>query len=368
LKKKVLQLCHDYHGPFVSVCRQYVEALPDAEVTTIFIQGERDLVVESAVGGRVEFLQRSGENLRGFKFSQIIRLYNLLGARQFDAVIAHRYKAIYLAGIMSYFRRFPAMLAVAHEHEVFRRITRKLFVTFWCRSFVVAGVSKSVTNNIDYYCSGLKAQGRLAQLPNVLPNAFSEGLLDRESARDKLDIDREVYVVGVTGRLVKKKSLPVLLRAFAKLKNRDDAQLLIVGDGPLKADLEQLAEELDLGDRIRLLGHVPDAGKLVRVFDLFVLPSGSAEAFGLVLLEAMSAGVPVLTSTAPGPSEVVGQVSCQFLEGNADHLANKILELSRWSDEQRASVVLENQQRVMNEFSPAKFRETLQLVLDRTGQ
>ena len=131
---------------------------------------------------------------------------------------------------------------------------------------------------------------------------------------------------------------------------------------------EQLAEELDLGDRIRLLGHVPDAGKLVRVFDLFVLPSGSAEAFGLVLLEAMSAGVPVLTSTAPGPSEVVGQVSCQFLEGNADHLANKILELSRWSDEQRASVVLENQQRVMNEFSPAKFRETLQLVLDRTGQ
>ena len=363
MKKQVLQLCHDYHGPFVSVCRQYVEALPEADVTTIFIQGESDERIARAVGGHVLFMQQPGENLRGFKFSQIFRLRKLLGAQQFDAVVAHRYKAIYLAGIMSYLMRFPALLGVAHEHNVFKRITRSLFVTFWRRDFHIAGVSQSVTDNIAEYCPSLRREERLLTLPNVLPNTFIEGLMDRDTAREKLKLNQRSYVVGFTGRLVKKKSLHLLIQAFGKLKNQTSAELVIIGDGPLRAELEQLAETLELADRVRFVGYLTEAGRYVRAFDLFVLPSGSAEAFGLVLLEAMTAEVPVLTSTAAGPAEVVSQPSCQFAEENPAHLSEKVFELINWNAEVRAAITQENKQRAVDVYSPTNFKQKLESVL-----
>ena len=116
---------------------------------------------------------------------------------------------------------------------------------------------------------------------------------------------RTCYGVGVSdrvilfaGRLVYYKGLPYLIEAVRNL----DAKLLIVGEGPLRASLEKQIRDSNLGGRVRLLGRVTDS-ELTRLYslaDLFVLPSTEpSEAFGIVQLEAMAHGLPVVNTNLP---------------------------------------------------------------------
>tara|TARA_R110002073_G_scaffold71410_1_gene175385 strand:+ start:10161 stop:11270 length:1110 start_codon:yes stop_codon:yes gene_type:complete len=355
MTRHILQISHDYNGPFVSVCRQFVDAFANDEVTTVFLRGHGTQGITDAVGGhRVIYLEEPGENLRGIKFGQIFRLYALIQHQPFELVIAHRYKAIYLAGIMSYFLPLPVLLGIAHEHNVFRRITRKLFVTFWRRRYLIAGVSDSVTKNISEYCPSLIAEKRLFSLPNALPRDYEAKILTRVQAREKLGIDEHAVVVGTIGRLVEKKSLHTLIEAFSKLESTNSI-LVIVGDGPKRAFLEDLARTLGLVGRVRFLGHVSSAGLLVAAFDLFVLSSGVEEAFGIVLLEAMMAKVPVLSSDAPGPKQVLGESGRLFTTGDPIDLSKNIQTILELTPRERDVLGEEGYQRVQMEYTHEKF-------------
>jgi glycosyltransferase involved in cell wall biosynthesis len=111
------------------------------------------------------------------------------------------------------------------------------------------------------------------------------------------------------GRLVEKKGVPYLIRAFARLRDQvPDAELTIVGDGPMRSELEMLSAELDVPTVFS--GALSDVAvrnemKLARIL---CLPSiravnGDAEGFGMVLLEAQAAGIPVVTSAFGGAQE-----------------------------------------------------------------
>jgi rhamnosyl/mannosyltransferase len=120
----------------------------------------------------------------------------------------------------------------------------------------------------------------------------SDAILTRAS-----EIRRDVNqpIVLFVGRLVPYKGVDVLLEALAGL----NACGLIVGDGPLRAALEARARELDIAGRVRFLGSVADdeLAAVYRACDVFVLPSVTRqEAFGVVQLEAMAAGKPVVST------------------------------------------------------------------------
>lgn len=362
MTRSVLQISHDFNGPFVAVCRQFVDAFPDDQVTTVFLRGQVSQEIAEAVGGTVHFLEEPGENLRGIKISQIVRLYKLIKNNAFDLVIGHRYKGIYMAGIMSYFCDLPVLLGVAHEHNVFRRITRKLFVTFWRRQFHIAGVSASVTANIAQYCPSLVLENRLHTLPNALPQHYTDGLLTRTEAREELGIPQDALVIGTIGRLVEKKSLHTLIEAFARAE-LTDWSLVVLGDGPLKESLQVLASSLGVADRVRFPGYVKNAGHRAAVFDLFVLPSGVEEAFGIVLLEAMIAKVPVLSSEAPGPKQVVGDRGWLFQTGDSADLADKLRQFVALSEEDRAELGQSGYERVKSEFTHQHFTDRLARIL-----
>ncbi len=109
------------------------------------------------------------------------------------------------------------------------------------------------------------------------------------------------------GRMEQRKGLPVLLQAYAQLRQRrDDCQLVIVGDGPMRWAYERQCEATGVPD-VRFLGHV-SADILPRIYagsDVFCSPANGGESFGIVLLEAMASGVPVVASAIPGFSQVV---------------------------------------------------------------
>lgn len=143
----------------------------------------------------------------------------------------------------------------------------------------------------------------------------------------KWDIDKP-YILAV-GTLEPRKNLPTLLRAFAKIKDDIDHQLVLVGpEGWLTGTLKSTLDELNLGDRVRLTGFVSDAelGGWYSGADLYVFPS-FYEGFGLPTIEAMRCGAPVLASDNSAFPEVVGDAGVLIPADDVDLWAESIREL-----------------------------------------
>jgi glycosyltransferase involved in cell wall biosynthesis len=119
------------------------------------------------------------------------------------------------------------------------------------------------------------------------------------------------------GSLTVRKDHATLLRAMART-NR--GKLVIAGEGPLRASLERLSRELGLQDRVTLVGVQEDIAALMAKADVFVHPS-IVEGFGLAVVEAMAAGLPVIASDVPGMRRILGESAVVFRTGDAEALA-----------------------------------------------
>ena len=151
----------------------------------------------------------------------------------------------------------------------------------------------------------------------------------RESARADLGIPEGVPVVGTVTRLCKQKDPETLLRAARLMAElRPDARLVVVGDGPLRPQVERLLDELDLRAHVSLLGRRSDVEALLPGFDAFVL-SSRWEGLPRVVVEAMAAGVPVVSTDVGGIADAVeDQVSGLLVpSGDAVALANALVRL-----------------------------------------
>jgi 1,2-diacylglycerol 3-alpha-glucosyltransferase len=137
-------------------------------------------------------------------------------------------------------------------------------------------------------------------------NTFGNG--DRRRGRRQYGITDQALVIGHVGRLAPEKDLHLLARATAAtLRALPAAWLLVVGNGPVRDDLHRILGAAGVSDRVRLAEEALDQSGLADVYaamDLFVFSSRS-ETQGLVLAEAMAAGVPVVAVDAPGVRDIV---------------------------------------------------------------
>lgn len=146
-----------------------------------------------------------------------------------------------------------------------------------------------------------------------------------ESVRSGL-VTADGLLVGTVARLVEQKDLSTLLRAIDTVSEKHPKVCLaIVGKGPKREELEALATALDINDRVTFTGHRSDVPTLMHAFDLFVLPS-QWEGFGLVFLEAMAAGTPIVASEVSAVPEIVVDSETGYLAppGEVDKFAECI--------------------------------------------
>jgi glycosyltransferase involved in cell wall biosynthesis len=146
--------------------------------------------------------------------------------------------------------------------------------------------------------------------------------------RFELDRERETGRILFLGRLAPKKRVSDLIDAYAQLAPaHPESELVIVGVGPLKADLERQVARLDLGSRVRFEGRVPDSAipEYYASASLFVLPS-VWEGHPLTLLEAWAAGTPVIATDVEGIAEFVthGETGYLVPPESADDLASAL--------------------------------------------
>jgi glycosyltransferase involved in cell wall biosynthesis len=117
------------------------------------------------------------------------------------------------------------------------------------------------------------------------------------------DLMRRGPVVLSAGRLVDYKNFTLLVRAFARVQP-DEAQLIILGQGPEKERIERQIKSLGLGDRVRLVGYVSQPWPFYAQARCFALSSDS-ESFGLVVVEAMANGAAIVSTDCDGPREIL---------------------------------------------------------------
>lgn len=169
----------------------------------------------------------------------------------------------------------------------------------------------------------------------VLPGIESPEAISGErlvTLKAELGIPPQRAVVGIVGRLVPWKGQDRLLRAVALLRDEGrDVHALVVGgaghggDAAYERGLPVLAARLGLGEAVTFTGEVPDAGAHIQLMDTLVNAS-TPEPFGLVLLEAMALGVPVVAVDAGGPREIVepGRSGLLVPTGEPQDLADSV--------------------------------------------
>lgn len=136
------------------------------------------------------------------------------------------------------------------------------------------------------------------------------------------------FNLGTISRLADQKDLPTMFRAFERYKDSiPDATLKLVGAGPLESNLRSLAKKLSLEKVISFEGRKSDVMEFLHTLDIFLLTS-KYEGFGMVLLEAMDAGVPIIASRNSAIIEVLGENFPGLCEtGNPDDFSEKMLKL-----------------------------------------
>jgi glycosyltransferase involved in cell wall biosynthesis len=164
-----------------------------------------------------------------------------------------------------------------------------------CCAFSAEGLSR-----VDGF-----AAGRVEIIENGIDLVRYGVAGDRAALRCELELDPARRYVTAVARFHPVKDHAMLLRAFATVAGaRPDVDLLLAGDGPLRADLEKQAAELNVAGRVRFLGVRSDVPALLRASDLFTLTSVS-EAASLTLLEAMASGLAVVVTDVGGNPEIV---------------------------------------------------------------
>lgn len=324
----ILQLCHGYSGPFLDVARQYAVLFRGTpfKVLTVYLTGApSDEARAESASDEVVFLDYSSKAIRGLKLDAIRRVKEIAAGRDVALVIAHRFKPIYVACLAT---KLP-IIGVHHAFGDYNRPQRRWFARMFRKRLALLGVSDAVRDDIRRHLPDW-APERIETLHNRLDvDAVRSQLVSREEARAKLGLPLDAVVIANVGRLHPDKDQATLLKGFAEALPGlpAGALLAIAGRGPLESELKALAQQLGIAESVRFLGQVPDARRYFRAFDLFVL-SSDHEPFGMVLLEAMAADVPVLATDCGGAPEVVGHREQLFPLGEAKTLAKLLVNYS----------------------------------------
>jgi N-acetyl-alpha-D-glucosaminyl L-malate synthase BshA len=149
------------------------------------------------------------------------------------------------------------------------------------------------------------------------------------------------------------KRIPDVVKIFNKVQKKLPAKLLMVGDGPEREPAEKLVEQLGISDKVVFFGNSNEINEILCLTDLFLLPS-QTESFGLAALEAMAAGVPVISSNAGGLPEVNRSGISGYLGdvGDVDYMAEKAIYIL--SDDNRLAAFKRNALENAREFDIQK--------------
>ncbi len=278
--------------------------------------------------------------------------------RQYRPHIIHGavYEGVALAAVAGRLGQVPIIIGEETSDPANRRWTGHLLYRLLCgMTHHMVGVSPAVR---DYLINKIHVQASKVRLINngvaEAPPADAEQI---RSIREALGLAPEHFVIGTVGRLFDShKRVSDLIRALPILhKPCPGAHLLIVGSGPDEEMLRQLATELGVANCVHFAGYQSSPQAYYEVMDVFALASAS-EAFGLVLVEAMYASLPVVATLVGGIPTIVseGETGLLVEPGQPQALAEALLKLHQ-SYDLRDEMGQKGRARALAEFGAERY-------------
>ena len=205
----------------------------------------------------------------------------------------------------------------------------------WLRKDIMAAICTTRIKADDLIARGVPSNKVHLVYLGIDKTAFKMYSAEASSVRTELGISPECSVVGIFGRLIEWKGQAVFIRAISRL-GRSDVHGIIVGGAQLnqvcgadyEKELRQIAIHEGVSDRIHFTGFRDDIPKLMHACDI-ICHASHREPFGLVIVEAMMAGKPVIASDVTGPREIVIEGETGFLTtpGDVEALTNRLEQL-----------------------------------------
>lgn len=252
------------------------------------------------------------------------------------------------------------ILFVRHQTDRIRSTTRWLIEH---RIDAVVAVSEAVQDALRQ--SGVPEE-KVVLIQNGAPlGRFNADTIDSRAVRNELGLETDDIVIGSVGKLNYGKGVDELFQAFALLAQKYQAlKLMYVGEGEARERIERNAAEQGLADRVIFTGFRADTERMYAAMDIAVLASTCDEAFGMVLIEAMAMGKPVIGTTVGGIPTIIqdGITGLLVAPGSGDALAAGI---GRYLDDPalRSAIAREGQRMVKYSFSDSAMGDRFEALL-----
>jgi len=254
----------------------------------------------------------------------IIQLYKLYKLIKPDIIHTHLFQPRVYATIAKLF--YKRAILITHKHNNVNLVKHNIFILLEMLCILankkVVAISQSVKISLMKYefVSEKKIQ--------VIPNAIDFQRFNKQADFDE-KLNEKQIIIGNVGRLEKQKGLPYLLTAMKLiLLKYPNVKLEIIGDGSFFNELKKQSNKLNISNSVIFFGKFVNVIPFYKRMDIFVLPS-IYEGFGIVLLEAMAAGVPIVATNVDGIKEVVinGESGILVPPKNPEAIAEAVMQI-----------------------------------------
>ena len=252
----------------------------------------------------------------------IAKLSNVMADERIDIVHTHLWTASFWGRIAARIAHVSVVIVTEHNLDTWKGIFHRLsdrFLSLWTDKIIA--VSQSVKR---FYVEKIGiSQGKI----EVIYNGIEIDKFKSEIRNSKFDGPTTLAIIG---RLVEQKGHRYLFEALSSLNGKYRVKLMVVGDGPIKDNLQSTVAALQLEDKVVFSGFRNDVSQILKSVDILVIPS-LREGLPIIALEAMAAGVPVVATNVGGNSEVVidGVTGLIVEPKNPSALANAISSLAQ---------------------------------------
>lgn len=361
-----LQVCHLVHelalGGLENQLRRIIAATKaDIDFTVCYFGGDRSLESElTADDIRVVRLEHgSGKPLQNLAPKSLWRTRQFLQDEEFDVLHTHGSAYLHVLGRLCALQTGTQVVGTYHNTAenfndamvALERATRPL-------SAVNIAVSKGVERSFAGSAVRYPPNGDLTRHTYTIYNGidveeFHEAVEDADATglRVRLGFEPSDLVFLCIGRYSSEKNQQALIAAMEDVvEMRPDARLVLVGWGPMEEELKQAAAEQGIADNVVVTGRVPTVHEYYAMADAFILPS-LTEGLSVVLLEAMSTGLPIIGTDVTGTGEAIvhGETGLVVPPDSKRHLSHAMEQLC--DGDRRREMAAHGRNRVQAAFS-----------------
>lgn len=244
----------------------------------------------------------SFKNIKAYK-----QLKKIMKSEKFDAVHCHCPMGGVLTRLAARSVGISTVIYTAHGFHFYKGAPLMNWLLYYpVEKFLSRYTDVLITINKEDYNRAQKFKAKkVIYVPGigVHTEKFSQIIVDRENKRKELDVSTDMFLILSVGELNKNKNHEVIINAIAELKD-PNLMYLICGQGSREIYLKQLAVRLGIAEKVKFLGFRNDVAEIYKLADVFVFPS-YREGLSVSLMEAMSAGLPIICSSIRGNFDLI---------------------------------------------------------------